>query len=107
MNAQLDKEIEAYQDRYLEVEDEINELDQQLSSYESLICEKDAEIQNLQESLKAVEIKKKQDEEAFKQQLLEEAAKRQQRDWYSPVNGDNLDELFAQHVNACIHSVGI
>ena len=38
---------------------------------------------------------------------MEEAAKRQQRDWYSPVNGDNLDELFAQHVNACIHSVGI
>ena len=44
LNAQLDKEIEAYQERYLEVEDEINDLDQQLASYESLICEKDAEI---------------------------------------------------------------
>jgi len=44
LNAQLDKEIEAYQERYLEVEDEINDLDQQLSSYEALICEKDAEI---------------------------------------------------------------
>ena len=61
----------------------------------------------MKESLKSVEVKKKLDEENFKQQLLEEAAKRQQKDWYSPVIGDSLDELFAQHVNACINSVSI
>lgn len=78
-----------------------------MASYENLICEKDAEIQSLQEDLKTAEIKKKNEEEAFKQQLLEEAAKRQQRDWYTPHSGDTIDELFAQHVNACIHSVQV
>jgi hypothetical protein len=37
-----------------------------MASYENLICEKDAEIQSLQEDLKTAEIKKKNEEEAFK-----------------------------------------
>ena len=53
------------------------------------------------------EKKKRSEEEAFKQQLLDEAAKRQQRDWYVPVSSDQLDEMFAAAVNACPYSVPI
>lgn len=61
----------------------------------------------MQKNLSDIEQKNKEEEEAFKQQLLEEAAKRQQRDWYVPVPGDIMDELFAQHVNTSVHQVAI
>jgi hypothetical protein len=60
-----------------------------------MLQSREQEIGQMQQNLTAIERKKKEEEEAFKLQLLEEAAKRSQRDWYVPVPGDMLDELFA------------
>ena len=40
-------------------------------------------------------------------QLLDEAARRQQKDWYVPTIGDPVDEMFAAAVNSCPYSVPV
>ena len=75
--------------------------------YEDLICEKDAQIEYMKGDLIDAEKKKREEEEQFKMQLLDEAARRQQRDWYVPTIGDPVDEMFAAAVNACPYSVPV
>ena len=52
-------------------------MDKQIGIYEELICEKDNQIEGMKVDLVDAEKKKKQEEESFKQQLLDEAQKRQ------------------------------
>lgn len=76
--------------------------------YEDLICQKDTQIEGMKSDLLDAEKKKKMEEEIFKQQLLDEASRRKQRDYfYQPIPGDIVDEMFAVAVNASQYQVRI
>lgn len=66
----------------------MQELDKQIGIYENLICKKDTEIENMKIDLIDAEKKKKMEEDIFKQQLLDEASRRNQRDNYVPIPTD-------------------
>jgi uncharacterized protein (DUF3084 family) len=80
------------------VQAELLTLDQQIADYEDMICRKDEQIEGMREDLQDAEKKKKSEEETFKQQLLDEANRRN-RDQYIPIQGDLVDEMLAQAVN--------
>ena len=47
------------------------------------------------------------EEDIFKQQLLDEASRRNQRDNYVPIPSDQVDVMLAEAVNSCPYSVRI
>lgn len=65
------------------------------------------ELENMKNDLADVQQRKKEEEEAFKLHLIEEAQKRQQRDWYVPEKDNDLDEEFAKHVNNSSYNVHV
>lgn len=51
MNAEVDKEIEAYGYKFDNVKEELADLDQQIAMYENQICEKDSQIEGMKTNL--------------------------------------------------------
>ena len=105
--AELDQQLEQRHAKFETVTDEVAALDEEIARHTKILNSRDGEVERLSVNLKEVEQRKRDEEETFKQQLLQEAQRRQQRDWYVPVPGNTIDEQFAEHVNSCVHSVGV